>query len=77
VQSVGGTPFENWLWTLLRCHGPEDVNICWCLSATSQDGWKPSLLALQKPQEVARCLLKEIIPQFGMPMSIEWTMSQP
>jgi hypothetical protein len=51
MQSVRGIPFEIWLWTLLRCWGPEDVNICWWLPAFSQDGWKPSLLGLKKPRK--------------------------
>jgi hypothetical protein len=37
--------------------------------APSLDGWKPSLL-VEKTQEVARCLIKEITPHFGIPLSI-------
>jgi hypothetical protein len=33
-------------------------------------GWVKALLTwTEKAQEVARCLLKEIIPQFGKPVS--------
>jgi hypothetical protein len=50
------------LWISLRRHQPEDANVYWCLSEPSQDGWKV--------WEVARCLLKKIIPQFRIPVSI-------
>jgi hypothetical protein len=66
VQSVGGSPFKNLiLWTLLRCHGPEDINICWFLE------WVEAFpVQIEKAWEVARCLLKEIIPWFRIPVSI-------
>jgi hypothetical protein len=46
----------------------QDVNICWCLHLLKIDR---SLLHLtKKAQEVARFLLKKIIPQFEIPVSI-------
>jgi hypothetical protein len=38
------------LWTSLKYHGLEDGNIYWCLSAASQDAWKPFPGSLKRPR---------------------------
>jgi hypothetical protein len=43
VHSIRRTPFENLIVDFT------DVDIYWCLSAPSWDGWKPSYLKLKSP----------------------------
>jgi hypothetical protein len=49
VQNIGGTPFENLIVDFTEMPWARAGNICWCLSAPSQDWWKPSLFGLRKP----------------------------
>jgi hypothetical protein len=58
------------LWTLLRCHRPEDVNI---FAGDCQDllrMGKAFSTQTEKTREVAGCLLKEIISSFRIPVTI-------
>jgi hypothetical protein len=53
---------QTWFWTLLICHRPEDINTCWCFVYTFS-GWVEDFpTQTEKAQEVARCLIKKIIP---------------
>jgi hypothetical protein len=47
----------------------KDTNICWCLFVPSQEGWKPSPKGLKRPGKWPD-MLKEIIPWFGIPVSL-------
>jgi hypothetical protein len=65
MQSVGGTPFENL--TVDFTEMPRTRGCKYLLIS----GWVEAFCTwTEKVQEVARCLLKEIIPQFRIPVSI-------
>jgi transposase InsO family protein len=71
AQSVGETPLEDWIVDFSEMPGVQGyryllVFIC------SFSGWVEAFPTwTEKVQGVTRCLLKEIIPQFGIPVSIE------
>jgi hypothetical protein len=70
VHSIGGTPLENFIINfteMLQAHRCKYLLMLVCTFL----GWVEVFpLKTEKVQEVARCLLKEIIPQFGIPVSI-------
>jgi transposase InsO family protein len=70
VQSVGGTPFENLtvdFTEMPQARGCKYLLVFVCTFS----GWVEAFPTwTEKAWEVARCLLKEIIPQFGVPVSI-------
>jgi transposase InsO family protein len=70
MQSVGGTPFENLIvdfTEMPRARGCKYLLVFVCTFS----GWVEAFpTQTEKAGEVARCLLKEIIPQFGTPVSI-------
>jgi transposase InsO family protein len=71
VQSVGGTPFKNLIldFTEMPCaRGCKYLLVLLCTFSRWVEAF-PTLT--EKAQEVAGCLLKEITPPYGIPMSIE------
>jgi hypothetical protein len=70
VQSVGGTPFENLIvdfTEMPQARGCKYLLMFFCTFS----GWMEAFpIHTGKAQEVTRCLLKEIIPRFGIPVSI-------
>jgi hypothetical protein len=77
VQSVGGTPLENLIvdfTELPQAQGCKYVLVFICTFS----GWVQDFPTwTENAQEVARCLLKEIIPQFGIPVSIGFDNGKP
>jgi hypothetical protein len=70
MQSVGGTPLENLIvdfTEMPQAQGCKYLLVFVCAFS----GWvKAFPTRTEKAWEVARCLLKEIIPRSGIPMSI-------
>jgi transposase InsO family protein len=70
VQSIGQTPLKNLIvdfTEMLQAQGCKYL----LLFACTFSGWVEVFPThTEKNWEVAKCLLKEIIPQFGIPMSI-------
>jgi transposase InsO family protein len=70
VQNIGGTPLENLIMDfteMLQGRGCKYLLVFVCTFS----GWVEAfLMQTEKAQEVARCLLKEIITWFGLPVSI-------
>jgi transposase InsO family protein len=65
VQSIGGTPLESLIVVFTEMPRAQGCK-CLLVFVCTFSGW----VATEKAQEVARCLLKEIISQFGIPVSI-------
>jgi hypothetical protein len=69
VQSIGGTPPENLIIDSIEMPRVQGCNYLLVFFCTFS-GWMEALpMWTEKAQEVARCLLKEIIPQIGIPVS--------
>ena len=71
IQCRGTYPGEDWQLNFTQCPHDEDINIFWCLLILSQDGLKPYPTRSEKTMEVCMSLLKEIIPWFGLPKSLQ------
>jgi hypothetical protein len=70
VQSVGGAPFKNLIVDFTELPWDRECKYLLVLVCTFS-GWVEVFpTQTEKTWEVARCLLKEIIPQFGIPVSI-------
>jgi transposase InsO family protein len=69
-KSVGGTPLEDLITDfseMPRVRGYKYLLVFICTFS----GWVEAFPTwTEKAQEVARCLLMEIIPQFGIPVSV-------
>jgi hypothetical protein len=77
MQSVGGTPFENLIVGFTEMPWAKGCKYLLAFVFTFS-GWVEAFpTQTEKAQEVARCLLKEITPQFRIPMSIGLTMGWP
>jgi hypothetical protein len=70
VQNVGGTPFKNLIvdfTEIPQARGCKYLLVFVCTFS----GWVEAFPTWsEKAQKVARCLLKEIIPWFRIPVSI-------
>ena len=70
-QYQGQCPLENWQIDLLRCQGSESGNICSSL-LTPFSGWIEAYpTRMETSLEAVKALLKEIIPHFGLPGSMQ------
>jgi hypothetical protein len=70
VQSVGGTPFENLIVDFTKMPWARLYEYLLVFVYTFS-GWMEAFpTRTEKAQEVPRCLLKEIIPWLGIPVSI-------
>jgi transposase InsO family protein len=70
MQSVGGTPFENLIvdfTEMPQARGCKYFLVFVCTFSRWVDAFPTQT---EKAQELAGCLLKQIIPQFGIPVSI-------
>jgi hypothetical protein len=77
VQSVGETPFKNLIVNFTEM--PQAIGCKYLLVfVCTFSGWMEAFPnQTEKAQEVARCPLKEIIPQFRIPVSVGLDMSWP
>lgn len=70
VQSVRGTPFENIVVDFIELPWVQSYTYLLVFVCTFS-GWVEAFhICMEKAQEVAQFLLKEIIPQFGIPITI-------
>jgi hypothetical protein len=77
VQSIGGTPLENLI--IYFTEMPQSQGCKYLLMfICTFSGWVEDFHTwTENAQEVARCLLKEIIPCFGIPLFIGLDNGQP
>jgi hypothetical protein len=69
VQNIGGTPFKNLIVDFTKMPQARGCKYLLVFVCTIS-GWIAALpIQTEKAQEVARPLLNEIIPQFGIPVS--------
>jgi hypothetical protein len=77
VQSIGGTPLENLIvdsTEMPRLQGRKYL----LAFVYTFSGWVEAFpMQTEKAQEVARCLLKEIIPGLEYLCLLDWIMGQP
>jgi transposase InsO family protein len=70
LQSVGGTPFENLIVDFTEMPRARSCKYLLVFVCTFSGWVKVFPTQTEKSREVARCLLKEIIPQFRVPVTI-------
>jgi hypothetical protein len=59
-----------WEWTSQRSSPVKDTGTSWFLSAFTQGVLKLTHPHTEKAREVVKTLLREIIPRYGLPLSI-------
>jgi transposase InsO family protein len=69
-------PLRIWEWTSQRSSPVMDTGTSWFLSALTQSGLKLTRPHTEIAREVVKTLLREIIPRYGLPLSI-WSDNGP
>jgi hypothetical protein len=77
VQSIGGTPLENLIVDFIEMPQVQRCKYLLVFICTFSECVEVFSIWTEKAQEMARHLLKEIVPWFGIPVSIGQIMGQP
>jgi hypothetical protein len=70
MQSIGRTPLENLIMDFTEMPRVQGCKYLLVFVYTFSEYVEAFLMWIEKAWDIARCLLKEIIPQFGIPVSI-------